>query len=230
MVGLLFVALFCSQVTNAQGTFMPTMHPFPHILDRLEIKTGIPTPYHSTLKYIQRGAATQYALKVDTSLIVLSSKDRFDLYYLFKENNDWLVPGSFLDQMGRRGIQPPGDSSQMSWCLNDSRYILCRKPILKYFYQTPANFLEVSKDDVYLRFNPLFNFQFGSDANDEQPIFFNKRGLQMRGGLDDRLYFYFDIQETQARFPNYINDRITTFPISSGPGTLQSLFKRHLWH
>ena len=59
-----------------------------------------------------------------------------------------------------------------------------------------------------MRVNPILNFKIGSAQNDTQPIFNNQRGLELRGGIDDRIYFYANILETQARFPDYVNERI----------------------
>ncbi|MBK7871566.1 MAG: hypothetical protein IPJ74_13280 [Saprospiraceae bacterium] len=42
----------------AQGTHLPLGNEAYHILDRLEIKSGVPSPFHSSLKYYTRGAAT----------------------------------------------------------------------------------------------------------------------------------------------------------------------------
>ena len=73
----------------AQGVGIPLNTDTYHIIDRLEIKTGLPNPSHSAIKFFQRGDVANFAIQIDTSLLRLTIKDRRDLYYLFKDNNDW---------------------------------------------------------------------------------------------------------------------------------------------
>ena len=141
-------ALICFPVcfSFGQGSSLPLGNDAYHMLDRLEIKTGLPTPYHSSLKYYQRGAVTRYALTIDTSLLILSSRDRRDLYYIFKDNNEWLGQAFFATTVGgrREYADPERQLTQIELSMEDSRYIESRKPFLKWFYRTPANLFEVN--------------------------------------------------------------------------------------
>lgn len=209
---LLFVVGLAAMVEiSAQGSNLPLGNPAYHILDRLEIKTGIPTPYHSALKYYTRGAATRYALIVDTSLVSLSVRDRRDLYYIFKDNNEWLGQARFSTTVAGPKEKPvPGSElTQIEASYENARYIESRNPFLKYFYRSPANFVEVNDKYFHLRANPILNFKMGAAKNMEDPVLFNQRGIEMRGGVDDRIYFYMNILETQARFPDYVNARVS---------------------
>lgn len=195
----------------AQGSNLPLDNYSYHILDRIEIKTGIPAPYHSSLKYYTRGAVANYAIQVDTSLVRITGKDRLDLYYLFKENNEWLgqatSPTTLAGPRSKAGNPPV--LSQIEASLADSnRYILSRKPFLKHFYNTPANFFELNENYFHLRFNPILNFKIGGDPDEDQNLIYNLRGAELRAGIDDRIYLYFSILETQASFQDYVNQRI----------------------
>jgi hypothetical protein len=72
---------------QGQGTIVPFGNDAYHIMDRLEIKTGIPTPFHSSFKYYLRRDITNYAMQVDTTFEELSILDVKDLNYIFRDNN-----------------------------------------------------------------------------------------------------------------------------------------------
>lgn len=211
-------------VLIAQGTGIPLGNPSYHILDRLQIKTNIPAPFHSSLKYYTRGDAARYALTIDTSQVALTSRDRIDLYYIFKDNNEWLMAPDLPTTLSGRKKKFGEEvfPSQIEASMDNARYIM-RKPILKYFYNTPANFFEINEPYFHLRVNPILNIQIGRDQEEEQTLLYNRRGIELRGGIDDRVYFFMNILETQARFPDYVNDWIERFDAVPGQG----LFKRY---
>lgn len=208
---------------SGQGTNLPLGNPAYHILDRLEIKTGIPAPYHSTLKYYTRGAATRYALRLDTAEIALSGLDEQDLQYIFLDNNEWLGQPPFATTLAgpRIPVYPDTGMTQVEASLADPRYVRREKPFLSIFYPTPANLIEVNERHFFLRANPILNFKIGSDPDDEQLLFLNQRGVALRGGIDDRIYFYTNILESQARFPNYVNQFIDQYQAIPGAGLIK---------
>ena len=203
-----------STFTFSQGSNLPLGNPAYHILDRLEIKTGMPAPYHSALKYYGRGHATAYAMAIDTSWDVsLSMQDRFDLYYIFKDNNEWLASSPFATTLGGPKQLAGSETglTQVEASRENSRYTLSQKPVLKWFYQTPANLFEVNEKYFHLRVNPIVNFKMYKTKDDKQQVFTNQRGVDFRGGIDDRIYFQMNILETQSRFPEYVNQWIKDY-------------------
>jgi len=182
---------------NAQGVGTPLNMDTYHIVDRLDIKTGFDNPIHTSLKYYLRGDVTRFAIGVDTSLERLTIKDRRDLYYIFRDNNEWLEGTEEVQTTEANDDQSEKvfvDSTNTFYTFEPNRiaetkgsdyYIESKRPILKYFYKTPANLLE--------------------------------------GGIDDKVYFYSEIQETQAGFTKYINDRIIRDKAVPGAG----LFKNY---
>lgn len=194
-----------------QGSNLPLGNPAYHIMDRLEILSGIPTPHHSSLKYYTRGQATRYALTLDTAAtLALSDLDKKDLQYIFRDNNEWLVTSQFYTRLASQREKIAGNEAltQVEVSQLSHYYIKSKKPILKWFYKTPANMLEVNDKYFHLRFNPILNFNLAKDQEQEDVLFFNQRGVELRAGVDDRVYFYFSILETQARFPAYVNQRV----------------------
>ncbi len=177
----------------AQASGVPLNSPTYHIVDRLDILTGVPNPIHAEVKYFSRQDVLGYAVEVDSTATGLSRRDRADLQYLFDDNNEWLP-----------------DSS--------SRLRRNRRPLLKTFYRTPANLFEVNVPDFQMRVNPLLNLQLASEQDDPELLFQNERGLEIRGAVDRKLFFYTSVLESQARYANYVTSRILEYQAVPGAG------------
>ncbi|MCB0642965.1 MAG: hypothetical protein KDC44_15055 [Phaeodactylibacter sp.] len=206
----------------AQGSAYSLIDRPYHILDRLEIKSGIQPDFHSSLKYYLRGDLVRYALRLDTaSDVQLSKGDRADLTYLFKDNNEWLIQSEYPTTIA--GKNEPAyqrvlvDSLNQTYTLkqvdpsddaSSAYYYQSRKPIFNTFYKTPANLFEIDVPAFHIRVNPILNLWAGKARNDNAFLLMNQRGLEIRGGVDDRIYFYTNILESQARYPDYVNQRI----------------------
>ena len=221
-INLLVLFSLLSIVCIGQGSALNLGHSNYQILDRLEIHTGVAAPYHLSTKEITRGEASKYAYKLDTLGIELSDQDKEDIKRVFCENNEWLVTSEFPTTLGGArelalqklyddslGVHYYQSSSQAEACIADPRYTLCKKPLLKYFYQSPGNLFEVNGGYYHLRINPILNFQLAKGNGDgEDWTFHNQRGLLLRGGVDDRIYFNAALRETQSLFPIYVRDYI----------------------
>ena len=202
-----------------QGTIVPFGNDAYHIMDRLEIKTGIPTPFHSSLKYYLRRDVANYAMQVDTIFDGLSILDVRDLNYIFRDNNEWLELTEFPTTL----VGPKeGEESVAKMSRSEKRYFAREKPILKYFYRTPANFYEAHTKHFHLKINPMIDFKMGQDSQDPELVFLNRRGIEIRGGIDDRIFFYSNIVESQARFPSYVNRRVNRDLALPGQGLYKS--------
>jgi hypothetical protein len=216
---LLFLLSNC--MLFAQGSLIPQANEAYHTLDRLEVKTGIQAPYHAAVKGWNRSDAIRYALMLDTANTTLSVLDKSDLHYLFLDNNEWLGIGRFATTLlGTKEPVSQRGMTQMEASRKDTRFILSKRPVLKYFYQTPANFFDINDKYFHIRVNPLLNFNVSKSK--DRFFFTNLRGLQVRGGVDDRIYFFMNIQETQAGFPEYVNDRFVKDKYIPGQGLVKS--------
>lgn len=217
-----FLLLFISTSVFSQGTALPFGNDAYHILDRLEIKTGRTSPYHSSLKYFQRGDATQYALSIDTAAVPLTVRDRRDLYYIFKDNNEWLAKPQFPTTLaGAQETVTSANLTQIEACQASDYYIEREKPIFKLFYKSPANFLEVNHKFFHLRVNPILNVRMARAKEESKFTFLNQRGIEFRGGIDDRIYFHTNIIESQGRFPDYVRDHIDIYKSLPGNALLK---------
>ncbi|MBP7273110.1 MAG: hypothetical protein KA974_04675 [Saprospiraceae bacterium] len=225
-------ALWClCQYADAQSSTIPLGNEAYRILDRLEIKANSNMPYHSSLKSYQRREVMQFAFGIDSTLTNLTEKDRQDLQWLYNDNNEWLANSESATTL--TGKREPvlkkiytdstktfytfGEATQTQATLSNEKY-QSSKPILKYFYRTPANFFEYNQNYFYIKVNPILYVAAAKDSEDDELIFRNTRGVEIRGGIDDRIYFYSNIVETQQRFPNYVNDRIEKVKAIPGNG------------
>lgn len=214
-ISIILTFLFIYYNINGQGTIVPFGNDAYHIMDRLEIKSGIPTPFHSSIKYYLRRDITEYAMRVDTTFDDLSILDVKDLNYIFRDNNEWLGLTEFPTTL----VGPKeGEKSIAKMSRTEKRYFAREKPIFKYFYRTPANFYEAHTKHFFLKINPMIDFKLAQDSEDSELVFLNRRGIEVRGGIDDRIFFYSNIVETQARFPGYVNRRVNQDQAISGQG------------
>ncbi len=223
MKRLLLVALplLLAFQLRAQGTPVPLWKPSYHILDRLEIKTGIEPTYHSGIKPWLGGDMVRYALRIDTtSGRHFTAQDRRDLYYIFKDQNEWLAFGpepTLLLGRHQPAFVPAFDSAGVTYYRRyegqaeasqaDFRYVTNERPLLGIFYQTPANFFQVDQPHFFFRANPMLNLRVLAGKDEEFPVFDNVRGLEMRAGLDDRIYLYTNIVVNDFRAPQYLYER-----------------------
>lgn len=211
-----FVFLTLPFLLLSQGVGVPLQSNTYHIIDRLEIKSELLNPTYSAIKPYRRGDVTAYAVGIDTSDMALSRKDRNDLHYIFKDNNDFLPASVTNNKQGEELTKVYVDSTKTFYTLengtesleNQNYYFETPKPILKYFYRTPANAFEFNKKDFYFKINPLLRGTVGLDQEEDDFLFDNVRGVALRGGVDQKVFFYTEILESQTRFQTYVNKRV----------------------
>ena len=105
-----------------------------------------------------------------------------------------------------------------NYLLYQSSDTLIQKGWFNSFFKNPQHFFQLKKKDFELVIDPLFNFQFGHDFNEEEEIFLNKRGFEIYGGLDQKFYFYSSFHENQASFKSYIEQYIERYQAIRGQG------------
>ncbi len=196
-----------------QGSQLPQGNQAYHIVDRLAIK-GVPAEgLHTSIKYYDRATIARFALLADSLAgDRLTSLDRSDLGLLFRDNNEWLgVLQTPFPGMGPHK-QPEGSPSLIELSQQHAFYARSQRPLLKgKIYPTPANFYQIDEPHFHFRLNPLLQLRYGPmrhEGGEGRPYFINQRGLEARAGIDDRVYVYFQLLESQAAFPDYVNQWI----------------------
>ena len=92
-----------------------------------------------------------------------------------------------------------------------------KKGVFGMLYNNRANFYEVNTDNFTLRANPVLNIQYGKDG--DQTIIRNTRGAELRGTIDDKIYYYTRIIDNQRNFAGYIESTINKYKAVPGHGT-----------
>ncbi len=203
LLSTLFV-LFYFQIIYGQSSNISDGSRTEYTMERLEIKSGKANLYHSSIKPYLREDAVRVGLLVMKSDTSLSKIEKKNIQDLFNDNNEWLgINDSKITLIGGRN-----DEQSLVEIGTKSPYFKRKKGILKHFYKTPANLFEVNNKDFHFRANPILNLGYANSKDDAEPVFLNQRGIEFRGGVDDRIFFYSNIIESQARFANYVTQRI----------------------
>ncbi len=187
---VIFLCALSQTAIFAQATALPMQSPAHHILDRLDIQSGVSSPIHPEIRPFNRRDAVEYALALDS----IRLRNASDIQYLFNDNNEWL----------------PSDDS--------ARIHKNARPLFGVFFKTPANLFELNTPAFHLRINPMLNGAIGPEQGENSWLFTNQRGLEVRGDLDERVFFYTNILESQARFPNYVRNWIADYESIPGAG------------
>jgi hypothetical protein len=204
-----FLASFLTHVSYSQDVSSPLGNEqTQHSIDRLDIKTGIPATFHTVQKPYTRKAVTQHALHLDTAANAnLSALDRADLRYICNDNVEYVNAPEFATTLtGPREPQTPNLTN------------IKGQPFYNYLYKTPANAYEFDSKYFKLKISPLLILKAGKSQNESEYPFMNQRGMEARGSIDDRIYFYTNLIESQSRFQNYVTENIRKFGYVSGAG------------
>lgn len=220
----LTAVLFCPLVVPGQDSGIPLQSTSYHLIDRLDILGGASGFLHTEIKPFSRRDAAAFAMHCDTPEQSWSKQTRSDLQYLFNDNQEWVAGVSQTDMWQER--QPVyTDSSRTFYRLSGPdgytrpRVVANERPVFGIFYRTPANFFEVNTPFFRLKANPLLNVHLARDVDSNQLLFANQRGIEIRGDVDRRVYFYTSILETQERFASYVDRRINQY--DAVPGALR---------
>lgn len=222
---LIFAIFLIRGSLGAQSYHLPDGHLGYHVVDRIDILSGGLPEIHTSIKYYTRKELSELA----SQNWPLSEKDKVDLDYLAIDNKGSWPEGKMKTKTEYSLDKQYVDSTGLFYTLEDglnSNSALntttnTRNGLLGYFYKSSANFYEVHTENFNLYVNPILNLNFGKDSDNDNLIFQNTRGIELRGDIDDRAYFYTNIYENQASFNDYHDARIIKFKTIPG----QSLYK-----
>lgn len=199
-----FFSLLCLSAlhTAAQTTYLPEGSKEYPLLDRIEIKTGkfnelnfsAVKPYSRRSIVAQAEAADSMATAGQLSLTDI---DKYNIHTLLMDNAEWV-----------RNYDTSGFRSKHSF--------------LKTFYKTPPNFFEVNNKDFFLAVNPVFNYEIAGGNDGTKKMFYNKRGLTLRGRIAGKIGFSSTITDNQERGPQFFRDYVTSHRAVPGVGFYKS--------
>lgn len=163
------VLILISIKVNAQHTYMPINSFSNHIIDRLEIKSGVINNeyFHSTTKSYRRQAIADFAnnlLKTDSSY---SRQDLANIKFLLNDNFEWA----------------------------NRKSTASKKTFLKEFYKQKAAIYSVQVPDFNLVVTPVFNYQVSSAKFGDKNALINNRGIEIRGNITNKIGFYTQVSD-----------------------------------
>ncbi len=215
-------------IANGQSSYVPMGNRAYQIYDRLEIKSGINSPIHSSLKYYSRKDLVEFVKLIEDSGVELSDKDYADMQYLLDDSNEF-IDEFFVEVSNSSGEYEKKYIDSIFYTVKEKEIQKnpnsrlsksTRDPVLRYFFNTPGNFYEIETENFQLKLNPVVNVKFGKDLEgNEDLIFQNTRGIELRGLIDHKIYFYTNLYETQGRFNDFIMRRIDKYKAIPGFGS-----------
>ncbi len=187
---LLPLAAFC------QSSYLPLGTKDYKLLDRLEIKTGNVNLNYSTIKPYNRRLVTKEVEEIDSmyaagdsASFYLTEIDKYNIQSLLMNNSEWSKPRESYNS---------------------------KKPILNSFYKTKGNLYEVNTSDFFLAVNPVIQYQQMVEKGNSQRLFYNSRGISLRGLIGRKVAFDFYLTDNQERDPLYVQRWIASH--SAVPG------------
>ena len=202
---LCIVFLGSSFFATAQSTYFQQQSKHIHFIDRMEIKTGHVSDLNFTTgkPYDRRYAVEFLGGKIDSMLSVKP---------LFYNTDTPLILGK-VDQYNLRSLY----LNNQEWVKGDRTVFASKKPFLKKLYPTPAGFIEKYGDDFFVVVNPMISYRQMAELNNtNQNLFINQRGLNVRGGIGNKVGFAASVMDVQERGPLHFQNWVTKY--NSVPG------------
>ncbi len=203
------LVFICPIVINAQTTYLPEGSKEYQFIDRLEIKQGNHTGINfSTLKPYSRRAVVEEAEFLDSARTAYSNS-------LTGEENPWAgLNLTKIDEYNLHSIL----MDNPEWVTGSKESFLSKQAVLKTFYKTKPNLIEVNVKDFFLAVNPVINFQFNKESGNDETLFYNKRGITARGRIANKIGYSSTITDNQERGPSFFQNRVNDFNAVPGVG------------
>ncbi|MEO5599703.1 MAG: hypothetical protein ABIR06_02125 [Cyclobacteriaceae bacterium] len=167
---------------HAQSSYAPLNEDYYHWIERYEIKSGrLVDELFTAIKPYKRSAIIGYLDTLKGYGVFNGQTDRFN--YDFLNNDSW-------------------EWSENS--LNDSNH-----PVLKHFYKKRSDFYSVKTPDFDLHINPVLYVGVGKDSQQDEMLFINTRGIEVRGMVDNKVGFYTYLTDNQALLPSYVSEQMS---------------------
>ncbi|MFN8437474.1 MAG: hypothetical protein U0V72_07515 [Cytophagales bacterium] len=181
---LTLTVLLTSFLSYSQSVYTQQTSDYNHFVDRYEILSGtINQNVHTSFKPYKRQDVVQMltdSLFSDSSKI-LSKADYFNFEYIKDDNWD-VYTGSGVSRI----------------------------PVLKYFYKKKSALYAVDTKHFKLQANPVLYTWAGTETgNPNKVLFQNTRGVDLRGTIDNKVSFYTQFTDNQARLPLYVYNSIS---------------------
>jgi hypothetical protein len=181
--GCLYALLFLiiSNSVSAQSTYLPQGDKANIILERMEILVQKDSILNfSKTKPFNRSHLVKgmMSFKENHPGVALSKVDEYNLHRVYLNNIEYLP--------------------------EELRNSIKSKKAIGRFYRTPANLYEVHVKDFDLVINPIIQFQYMKESDNDESLFLNSRGVGIRGRIANKIGFAASIIDNQERDPLYV--------------------------
>lgn len=211
------LVFICPFAAMAQSTYLPEGDKGYHFLDRLEIKQQTNTGLNfSSIKPYNRRYIVQQAEFIDS---------------IRKESGNSLVAASANPLKFTRLDEYNMNSFLMNnseWVTGSKESFASKKPVLKSFYKTKPNLLEVNTKDFFLAINPILQLHAGKQRGYNESIYLNTRGVNVRGMIARKIGFYTSITDNQERGPTFFQQKVIDLRAVPGVGFYKGFKKSGL--
>ncbi len=197
------VVVLCPLFVFSQTTYLPRGDKQEILLDRLEIKAQRdPSLNLSKTKPYSREfyvPAVRNYLQVDSALDAsLTAVDKYYIKSLLANNLEWISPA-------------------------ERELYESNRSIANTFYNYPAGLFETHSKDFDLSVNPVLNLGLMKEKDNENTLFYNTRGVTLRGRIAGKIGFSTTLTENQERYPGYVQEWMNERTAVPGAGFYHSL-------
>ena len=183
---LFFLSLLTVLPGHGQSTYVNLNEDIYHQVDRYETKSGEISPFHfSAARPYKRDAVVEYMNYADSLGWFTSASDRFNHAYQTTDSREFGKPKNHFS----------------------------KKPIGKGIYQYKSDFLHVNEEEFDLHLSPVFYFGYGKDNLQQEPMYLNTRGFELRSTIDKRIGLYTFVSENQMRLPYYVQQQLNPYRV-----------------
>jgi len=190
-----------------------------HISDRWYV-LGYDQTRSSSIRNIDRRDMMLGAQYIQDSITSIDEKDR---QFIIQNNTEFWAKSDqgqaqvvikdekvYVDSTGTFYYYDKSDKTKVNTLREE------KKGVFGILYNNRANFYEINTKNFTLRANPVLNIHFGREG--DRTIIRNTRGAELRGTIDDKIYYYTRITDTQRNFLEYTETTIDKYFAVPGHG------------
>ena len=195
---------------TAQSTFLTPGSKDIHFVDRMEIKQQKNTHLNfSSVRPFNRKYIVEQTEFIDSARLGYTDSAGRDKYQEW--NNQGLTS---IDEYNLNSFL----MNNSEWVTGSKKEFLSKRPVLKNFYTTKPNFLEVNTRNFFLALNPVFQYVHGVETGYNKSIFLNSKGITLRGTIGRKIGFSTFITDNQERGPQFFQQQVANFRAVPGVG------------
>ena len=201
----------CPAFATAQSTFLTPGSKDIHFVDRMEIKQQKNTNLNfSSVRPFNRKYIVEQTEFIDSARLgYVDTLTGLDNYV------DWNSQAlTAIDEYNLNSFL----MNNSEWATGSKAAFKSKRPLLKTFYKTKPNFLEVDTKNFFLVLNPVFQYVQGIESGVNKSLFLNSKGVTARGTIGRKIGFATYITDNQERGPQFFQQQVASFRAVPGVG------------